>query len=101
MVEELLDIFCLHFVEIWNFGDVNQVNHGKVLTFFGYAVQHFVHLHAGGIPIVAKTNHLQIINNEKVKTKTNNFYLPQFDPPLIKLLDPLATRCGDAPACKT
>lgn len=41
----------VHLVEIGHFGDIDQVNDGKVLDLFGDRVEEFVHLHAGWVPI--------------------------------------------------
>lgn len=39
----------VHFVEIGDFGDVDEVDYGKVFYFFGDGVECFVHFHAGRV----------------------------------------------------
>lgn len=49
----------LHFVEIGDFSDVNEVDNSEILHLFSNVVQDFIHFHAHWIPIVSKTNDLQ------------------------------------------
>lgn len=49
----------LHFIEIGHFGDVDQVEDGKIFHFLRNAVQHFVHFHTSWIPIVTESDDLK------------------------------------------
>ena len=44
----------VHLVEVGHLGDVHQVGGGKVLHRVGNLVHQLVHLHAGGVPVVAE-----------------------------------------------
>ena len=44
----------IHFVEVRNLGDIDQIDGAEVLAFLRDAVQRLVHLHAGGVPVVAE-----------------------------------------------
>lgn len=51
--------YYIHFIEIWHFCDIHQINNGKVLDFLCDIIENFVHLHTHWIPIVPKANHLE------------------------------------------
>ena len=46
-----------HLIEVWDFGDVNQVDDSKVLHFLCNAVQRLVHGHALRVPVVSEADH--------------------------------------------
>lgn len=46
----------IHFVEIRDLGNVDEVNDAKVLDFFSDGEQGFVHFHARRIPVMAESN---------------------------------------------
>jgi len=46
----------VHCVEIWYLGDVNHVESHELAEFVGRLHNNFIHLHAGGIPIVSEAN---------------------------------------------
>lgn len=48
----------LHFIEVGNFGDINQVHDGKIFHFLCNAVQNFIHFHARRVPIMTESNNL-------------------------------------------
>ena len=48
----------LHFVKVWNSRDVDQEENSKVFHFLSNTEENFIHLHAGRVPIVTKSDDL-------------------------------------------
>ncbi|CAD0203491.1 unnamed protein product [Chrysodeixis includens] len=48
-------IQLVHFIKVWYFSDIHEVYNGEVLDLLRDAVQHFVHLHAGRIPVMPES----------------------------------------------
>ena len=47
-------IQLVHLVEVGHFGNVHKVDGAEIFDFFGAPEQGLVHLHAVGVPVVAK-----------------------------------------------
>lgn len=46
----------MYLVEIWDGGDIDEVDDGKVLDLFCDGVEGFVHGHALGVPVMAEAD---------------------------------------------
>jgi hypothetical protein len=56
-----LVIELVHGVEVGNLRDIHEIRHGEVLHIVGHFKQGFIHLHAGGVPIVTKPDNNDLI----------------------------------------